>query len=205
MQEPLFFYCTHITPYFFNPKAVEHNTDFVQRVLPFIENKKDVKLLYTEHDRKNFYYGDIVAQPDSVLTQKNHLISLEFKSLSGSHQKYHDKDTWIDQIRLKDVLQAVINAMQVSIVERKPCVALLRYVNVAYFIAPTEQLCKIILQKAPLAKQMYKESKYVSSSQLAELVEPIMKDIVNKSLRNLKIENEAQIKGQVAHETMLKR
>lgn len=154
-------------------------------------------VVQSENDKKNFYYGDIVAQPDAVLSQLNHLISLEYKSLAGSEQKLHEQNRWIRQIRLKDVLQAIVNAMQVSIVEKKPCVALLRYVNVVYFISPSKELCDFIVQKAPDAKLFYAEKKFISSSQLCELIEPLVKKIFQSE------ESEAQKNGKREHEAML--
>lgn len=193
-----FFGC-EITPHFFDTRKIDKNGSFVERVLPFIKNPSSIQILYTENDKKNFYFGDIVAQPDAVLTQYEHLISLEYKSLSGSNQKLHERNRWEQQIRLKDVLQAVINSLQVSIVENKPCVTLLRYVNVVYFVSPSKELCDFILQKAPDAKRFHNEKKYVSSSQLCDVIEPLVRKMFQQT------ETTAQREGKVSHESMLHR
>lgn len=194
-----YFYGSDITPYFFDSRKIDKNATFVDRVLPFIRNSSSIKLLYTETDKKNFYYGDIVAQPDAVMEQHEHLLSLEYKSLTGSNQKLHEKNRWEQQIRLKDVLQAIVNSLQVSIVENKPCVTLLRYVNVVYFISPSKELCEFILQKAPDAKLFHNEKKFVSSSQLCEVIEPLVKKLFQQE------ENLAQKEGKISHEHMLQR
>lgn len=194
-----YFYGSEITPYFFDSRKIDPNSSFVERVLPFINNPSSIQVVYTENDKKNFYFGDIVAQPDAVMSQHQHLISLEYKSLSGSNQKLHERNRWQQQIRLKDVLQAIINSLQVSIVENKPCISLLRYVNVVYFISPTKELCEFILQKAPDAKRFHNEHKYVSSSQLCEVIEPLVKKLFQLD------ETEAQKEGKTSHETMLRR
>ena len=193
-----YFYGSEITPYFFDSIKIDPNSSFVERVLPFINNHSSIKLLYTENDKKNFYFGDIVAQPDAVMEQHQHLISLEYKSLSGSNQKLHERNRWEQQIRLKDVLQSIINSLQVSIVENKPCVSLLRYVNVVYFISPSKELCDFILKKAPDAKKFHNEIKYVSSSKLCEVIEPLVKKLFQLE------ETDAQKDGKTSHETMLK-
>lgn len=192
------FYGCEITPYFFDSRKVEGVSDFVTRVLPFIQNPSSVQVLYTEADKKNFYFGDIVAQPDAVMSQHSHLLSLEYKSLSGSSKKLNDKNRWENQIRLKDVLQAVVNALQVSIVENKPCVTLLRYLNVVYFISPSKQLCDFIIQKAPDAKRFHNENRYVSSTQLCEVIEPLVKKLFQQQT-----ETKAQSDGRTAHDSML--
>lgn len=192
-----YFYGCEITPFFFDNRKTDDETDFVRRVLPFMNSATSVEVLYTEKDKKNFYHGDIVSQPDAVLHQRRTYITVEYKSLSGTNNKLHDKNRWEQQIRLKDVLQAVINSLQVSVVEDMPCVTLLRYVNVAYYISPSAELCQYILDKAPDAKKFYNERKYVSSSQLAELIEPSVKKMFDLQ------ETEAQKNGKKAHESML--
>lgn len=190
------FYGSEITPFFFDSRTVENETDFVRRVLPCI-NSHNIDVLYTEKDKKNFRYGHIVAQPDAVLKQWKNLLTVEYKSLSGTNNKLHDKNRWEQQIRLKDVLQAIINSLQVSIVEDMPCVTLLRYVNVVYYISPSAQLCQYILDKALDAKNFYHEKNYVSSSQLSELLEPLIKKMFDVE------ETQAQKDGKKAHESML--
>lgn len=193
-----FFYGCEITPFFFDSRTVENEPDFVRRVLPFINSHNLVEVLYTEKDKKNFRYGHIIAQPDAVLKQYKNLITVEYKSLSGTSNKMHDKNRWEQQIRLKDVLQAIINSLQVSIVEDMPCVTLLRYVNVVYYISPSAKLCQYILDKALDAKNFYHEKNYVSSSQLSDLLEPLVKKMFELE------ETEAQKQGKKAHESMLR-
>lgn len=192
-----YFYGCEITPFFFDSRQVEGETDFVRRVLPFMQSPNSVEVIYTEKDKKNFYHGHIVSQPDAVLRHRRSYITLEYKSLSGTSNKLHDKNRWEHQIRIKDVLQAIINSLQVSVIENVPCVTLLRYVNVAYYISPSAQLCQYILDKAPDAKQFYNEKRYVSSSQLAELIEPLVKKMFDMN------ETQAQKDGKTAHDSML--
>lgn len=193
-----YLYGSEITPFFFDSRTVENETDFVRRVLPFMKTFNDIEVLYTEKDKKNFRYGHIVAQPDAVLKQWKNLLTLEYKSLSGTSNKLHDKNRWEQQIRLKDILQAIINSLQVSIVEDMPCVTLLRYVNVVYYISPSAKLCQYILDKALDAKNFYHEKNYVSSSQLSDLLEPLVKKMFELE------ETEAQKQGKKAHESMLR-
>lgn len=191
-----YIYCTKVTPYFFDNNIVDKEENFVKRVLPMITNYHNVELIYTEEDRKNFYFNNIVAQPDAVLSQQDHLLVVEYKSLSNS-KKYHNQEQWKNQIRFKDILQCVINSMQVSAVTKKPCVSLLRYPNVVYFISPEENLIKYIVDKTESIKYMFNESKYISSSQLSEALEPVIK-------RLLKEENNDEL-GKQKHEEMLRK
>lgn len=167
-----------ITPYLF-PFKTNTLPNLVERMLPMLPDSEVnyVEVIVTENEedkrKKNFRHGCIVAQPDVVFLNRNAYIVLEFKSLANSNQK-HELSKWEKQIRLKDVLQAIIAALQVSVVKNAPAVCVLRYINSCYIINPCARLCSYILEKAPKVRDFKSEpgDKYVSASVLAETLEP---------------------------------
>lgn len=186
--------CT-IQAAFFDNKVSDKETDFVKRVLPIVSNPQTINVLYSENDRKNFYHEHIVAQPDAVLSQDKHMISLEYKTMSG---REHDPAKWQHTIRLKDILQTVINSLQVSFETKKVTIPLLRYANVIYFIQPSEEICDLIMNKAQEGKSYFEENKWVSSSQLSEYLEPFVK-------RKYPLNHSGSEQGVKMHEQMLRK
>lgn len=188
--------CT-IRACFFNNEQSDSKTDFVERVFPMLQNKDSLKVLYSEEDRKNFKHGKVCAQPDAVLEQHTHLLSLEYKSVNN---RKHYAKSWKEQIRVKDILQCIINAIQVSRVEQKVTVPLLRYNNVLYMIVPDEQLCDMIYDAANIKGAMlYHEEKYnISASCLSSFLE-------NKVKNKYQTETAASILGKEKHDKLLKK
>ena len=62
--------------FFFDAETVQKERELQRRVLPFL-NQSSVKTMFTEEDRKNFYCGELVAQPDAVFEHGNGLICVE--------------------------------------------------------------------------------------------------------------------------------
>lgn len=184
-----------IKPYFY-PFSTNKEEDIYTRLLPFVppEIRKKLTVFCSEKDRRNFGFKDIIAQPDCVFKHLNYYIVLEYKSLANSNQK-HEKSKWKNQIRLKDVLQAIIATMQVSAVQKSPAVCVLRYVNSSYVISPSKEICDYILQIAPSAKKFKNEHKYISASVLAELIEP--------DIRKKYLESSVGEKGKQLHDKIL--
>lgn len=190
-----------IDGYFFDP-SVNESTNLQTRIFPFMpkELRKNFEIIISEKDKVNIAFGDIIAQPDGVFkfnyntskfvqlkVWRQGLVSVEYKSLSGYSAKraLHSADKWKSQIRIKDVLQCVITAMQVSVKYDSHTLPLLRYVNSAYAIFPSPELIQFIIDKAPKVKKYLEEERFVNSSQLAEHlsleVEKLFKKTTNRS------------------------
>src|SRR5690606_30612678 len=90
-----------VRAHFFDPNDVDTQDDFVSRQLPVFKRARP-KLLFSETDRKNFVAGELIGQPDAVLSHGSGLISLEYKSNSG---RSHERQKWRRQLRLRSMLQ----------------------------------------------------------------------------------------------------
>jgi hypothetical protein len=197
-------YGCRIRAAFFDGDKAEVAEDFFDRNFPILssEQRETIELLTTEEDKKNFRTEKVVAQPDAVLLQSSslihipaHRLCLEYKS---NQKKKHAKNKWTEQIRVKDILQCVINAIQVSSVENSITVPLLKYHNVIYLIDPSEELCDLIMNSVDAAIIYNDEKKDVSSSQLAGYLE-------SKVRSKYQVETEASRLGKEMHEKMLRR
>jgi hypothetical protein len=103
-------YGINVKSFFFDADAAQKEQSLPQRILPFLDGTS-INTLFTEQDKKNFFHGELVAQPDAVFEHGNGLISVEFKSVSG---RLHNPENWSQQIRLKDMLQCVIAGYAVA-------------------------------------------------------------------------------------------
>lgn len=124
----------------FFPAAVNGLTNPVERIVPFLPPEA-CTLLFKESDRATFRAGDLFAQPDAVIRIPGGLVSVEYKSKGGRND---DPERWTEQIREKDLLQAVVNALVLSAEAKEPVAAILRTHNAAYFLRPTAELKRIV-------------------------------------------------------------
>lgn len=124
----------------FFPAAVNGLTNPVERIVPFLPPEA-CTLLFKESDRATFRAGDLFAQPDAVIRIPGGLVSVEYKSKGGRND---DPERWAEQIREKDLLQAVVNALVLSAEAKEPVAAILRTHNAAYFLRPTAELKRIV-------------------------------------------------------------
>lgn len=186
-----------VKAYFFDGDAAEGETNFVRRVLPMLaEAPVQPVLLATEEDRKNFFFGQFVAQPDAVLTHGAGLICLEYKSGGG---RDHARQNWRFKIKLVAMLQGIIASYVVAQTQRKVTACVLRYHNVAYLLTPSEALINLLVSLAPQAMAYYEDRRCVAAAQLASFA----LERVKKAYPNA--ETASQAAGRVAHETMLRR
>lgn len=188
-------YGIRIRAYFFDYEVVNKLTDFVNRQLPNFKRARPT-LIFTENDRKNFVFGELIGQPDAVLTHGEGLISLEYKYKSG---RLYDKERWTRQIDLSSVLQSIAGAMVVAGETGKPTAAMLRYHNVFYLLDPDQRVIDFLGAQVSAAKEYWTESRKVSISQLAGYCEARIK-------KEFGVVNEASsAAGIKAHEEMLRR
>lgn len=124
----------------FFPGAVNGLANPVERIVPFLPPEA-CTLLFKESDRATFRAGDLFAQPDAVIRIPGGLVSVEYKSKGGRND---DPERWAEQIREKDLLQAVVNALVLSAETQEPVAAILRTHNAAYFLRPTAELKRIV-------------------------------------------------------------
>ena len=124
----------------FFPTAVNGLANPVERIVPFLPPEA-CTLLFKESDRATFRAGDLFAQPDAVIRIPGGLVSVEYKSKGGRND---DPERWAEQIREKDLLQAVVNALVLSAETQEPVAAILRTHNAAYFLRPTAELKRIV-------------------------------------------------------------
>jgi hypothetical protein len=181
--------------YFFDGNAIQQEPDLPTRALPLLRNVR-LKTLFTEKDRKNFFHGEIAAQPDAVFEYGAGLISVEYKYAGG---KPHHRDAWQRQIRLKDMLQCVIAGYAVAQNYKRVTACVLRYHNVCYLLTPEAAVFRSIFELIPLAKQYFEQSNHVAASKLAQFSTQRIQD------RFQGPEDARSEEGRVAHDRMLKR
>lgn len=186
-----------VKAFFFDGDAAEKEQVYVRRVLPMLADApvKPV-LLSTEEDRKNLFFGQLVAQADSVLEHGNGLICLEYKSGGG---RDHARQNWRFKIKLVAMLQAIIASYVVAQTHRKVTACVLRYHNVAYLLTPSEGLINLLVSLAPQAMVYFQDRRCVAAAQLASFAQERVKKDYPMA------ETAAQAAGRVAHDTMLKR
>lgn len=192
-QESL--YGTRVKALFFDGDVVNNEPDLAIRVLPFFATARP-KALFTESDRKNFYFDKLVAQPDVVFEHGDGLISVEYKSISG---KSHDRASWRQSIRLKDMLQCLIAGFVVAQNYKKSTACILRYPNVCYLLSPEPAVIHSMLELVPLAMAYEADKKRVSASELAEFSQKKIRSTYRGA------DDARSAAGRVAHETMLRR
>lgn len=125
---------------FFPADAVSALSNPVERIVPFLPPEA-CTLLFKESDRATFRSGDLFAQPDAVIRIPGGLVSVEYKSKGG---RSDDPERWAEQIREKDLLQTVVNALVLSAETKEPVAAILRTHNAAYFLRPAPELKRIV-------------------------------------------------------------
>jgi hypothetical protein len=186
-----------VKAFFFDGDAADKETNnYVRRVLPMLADAPvQPKLLYTEQDRKNLFFGQWVAQADSVLTHGAGLLSVEYKS--GGRDT--TRKNWRTKIKLDDMLQGVIASYVVAQTHQKVTACLLRYYNVVYLLTPGENLLNLLGSLTPDAMKYWQDSRRVSASQLATFAAARVRAAFPNA------ETAAQAAGRVAHEAMLKR
>jgi hypothetical protein len=186
-----------VKPFFFDGDAASAEANPAKRILPFFKIASP-KLLFADSDKKNFYHGNIVAQPDAVFEHANGLISVEYKSVGG---KIHVPSEWRQSIRIKDMLQCLVAGFVVAQHYKKPTACVLRYNNVCYLLVPSSDLIEAVTGLVPMAIAYYAERSNVSSSQLAQFsVEKIRLTYKSSSPQDF----EKSAEGIAAHASILR-
>lgn len=157
----------HLKVRFFDGDAVVKGEDRVERSLCFLPGTT-ARLLWREQDRRNLRWRSVVAQSDAVFALGQGLISLEYKARS---RRTLDRQTWLRDVRPKDILQCLIAAVAVAQTQGKVCAAVLRYHDAALLLVPQQRLLDVVFGVVPQARAHYGGSD-VASSDLAAFVEP---------------------------------
>lgn len=187
-----------VRAHFFDPAELNKEEDFQKRNLPVFKAARPA-LIATESDRRNFKVGELIAQPDSVLSHGSGLISLEYKSHSG---RSLSRQNWRLELKLKEILQSIIGAMAVSGETGKVTVPMLRCHNALLLLSPPNEVVEFIASTIPIAKAYYRENKYVSMSQLAKLCEIWVRETFHQKTKEEQASSDA---GVLQHEHMLRR
>lgn len=125
---------------FFDPELVNSIEDGAIRLVPFLPPNAG-RLLYRESDRETFRSGVLFAQPDAVIELAGGFISLEYKSKGG---RLEDPVRWAEEMREKDMLQTVIEALVLSAESGRPAAPVLRTQNAVFFLRPGPDALSII-------------------------------------------------------------
>jgi hypothetical protein len=181
--------------HFFDSRQIQQETALSIRALPFLL-EMPLKTLCTEQDRKNFFAGEIAAQPDAVFEHATGLISLEYKY--AGYQQHH-QEQWRRQIRLKDMLQCLLAGYAVAQNYKKITACVLRYHNVCYLLTPSAAVIHTVFDLIPLAKQYFSQKRYVAASKLAQFASQKVQDTFPRP------EDERSKEGRAAHESLLRR
>lgn len=173
-----------VRAYFFDGDAVEKIEDNAKRVLPVLKQARPV-LLATEDDKKNYVYGELIAQPDSVYSHGNGLIALEYK---WKNRQIHDPNRWTKQLHTNSMLQCIAAAMAVAGNLGKPTVPMMRFHNANYLLSPRKEVIEILSTQTTAAREYWasqsesrsgtlerRVDRRVNATQLAEFCEPRIK------------------------------
>ena len=139
---------------FFDPELVGAIEDDVIRLVPFLPPQAG-RLLLREADRETFRAGPLCAQPDAVIELSGGFISLEYKSKGG---RLEDPIRWAEQMREKDVLQTVTEALVLSAESGRPAAPVLRTQNAVFFLRPSAEALSLIERCAEDAAAFLAES-----------------------------------------------
>jgi hypothetical protein len=151
---------------FFDGDVMDLLPDAIERSLCFLPGTR-ARMLWSENDRHNVRWGQLVAQSDALFDLGNGLLSLEYKTRG---KRSLDRNDWLKDVRLKDMLQCVIAAVAVAQTTGKTCAAVLRYHNVGLLLVPEQRLLDLIFGMVPAACQYFGRSD-VRSSALAHYTE----------------------------------
>lgn len=184
-----------VKAHFFDAAAAQGEATLAARVLPFL-GKTPPKTMFTEEDRQNFYYGELVAQPDAVFEHGSGLIAVEYKSVGA---RPHSRTKWRTEIRLKDMLQCVAGGYAVAQTYQKPAACILRYHNVCYLLSPQPAVVETMLDLIPMARQYHGEARRISASQIAQFaLERVRTGYAGP-------DDARAAQGRAAHDALLKR
>ena len=189
----------HVKAFFFDGAAAALETQLLRRTLPLL-NDAPVKpaLIATEEDRKNFYFENLVAQPDCVFSHGRGLICVEFKT--GQYRD-HELHRWQKQIRLADMLQNIVASYVVAQSYKKVTACVLRYHNVNYLLTPPAELVAELVRLAPLGMAYHRDPKRIAARELGKFAA----DRVEKLYPSQEPESAGAIEGRLAHDRMLRR
>ena len=161
----------HLKVRFFDGDAAEKVGDRVERSLCFLPGTT-ARMLWCDQDHRNLRWRSVVAQSDAVFELGQGLVSLEFKSRS---RRTLDRQAWLSEVRLKDMLQCLIASMVVAQTQGKVCAAVLRYHNAGMLLVPQQRLLDMIVVTVPQACALRRKSD-IASSKLAAIMEPLVQE-----------------------------
>jgi hypothetical protein len=157
-----------VRAFFFDPAEVDARTDFVARQLPLLQGC-GARLLAPEGQRISYRAGDLVAQPDAVLSHGSGLLCLNYK---GGDGRLHDVVHWRTQWRVDVMLQCIAEAMAVAGECQIPTAALWRGTNALCQFDPGPPLLECLATHVAAARRYWNEPLQVSPAQLASFCEP---------------------------------
>ena len=186
-----------VKAFFFDGKSAQEETDILRRALPMLVDApvKPV-LVATEADRKNFYFENLVAQPDVVFTHGAGLICVEYKFVG---YRNHSRQKWRREIRLVDMLQNIVASFAVAQSQKKLTACVLRYHNVAYLLTPTAELVQELRRLAPLGMDYIGDRRRIAARQLADFACTRIEKMYPGA------ESARAAEGKVAHDQLLRR
>ncbi len=185
---------------FFPAEVINAIASPVTRLIPFLPAEQ-AEILFSESDRRTFRSGKLFAQPDAVINTPGGLVSLEYKSKGGRED---DRGAWLEKLREKDMLQALINAMVLSAETERPAAAILRTHNAVYFLRPSKEVRRFIeagVEEADRFLRAFdaKRPSGVSASEYAGLLAVPFASLFPKP------RSAGSIAGEAAHKAMLER
>jgi hypothetical protein len=186
-----------VKAFFFDGRSAQEETDILRRALPMlVDAPVQPVLVATEADRKNFYFENLVAQPDVVFAHGSGLICVEYKFVG---YRNHSRQRWKREIRLVDMLQNVVASFVVAQSTKKVTACLLRYHNAAYLLTPPAELVQELRRLAPLGMAYIGDTRRIAARQLADFATSRIEKLYPGEERARAAE------GKVAHDTLLRR
>lgn len=129
---------------FFDPDVARLIEDDALRLAPFLPAGA-AQVLLTEADRETLRTDSLFAQPDAVMTLSGGLLVLEYKSKGGRPE---DRERWTEEMREKDLLQTIINALAASAHWGRPAAPVLRTHDAVFFLRPSPAVTALIKESA---------------------------------------------------------
>lgn len=186
-----------VKAFFFDGKSAQEETDILRRALPMlVDAPVKPALVATESDRKNFYFENLVAQPDVVFSHGSGLICVEYKFVG---YRDHSRQRWKREIRLVDMLQNIVASFAVAQSQKKVTACVLRYHNVAYLLTPAQELVEELRRLAPLGMTYIGDNRRIAARQLADFACSRIEKLYPGE------ESARAAEGKVAHDALLRR
>lgn len=175
--------------YFFDPAEADAAPDFVSRQMPILRGS-GATLLAPEGQRQAWRAGDLVAQPDAVLSHGNGLLCLAYK---GGDGRLHHPAQWRAQWRVDVMLQCIASTMAVAGQSQKPTAALWRGTNLLCQFDPGVAVLECLGSHIGAARHYWRELHAVSPAQLAAFCEPRLRALPGLASSAEAVDNTASV------------